>query len=144
MKKTFLTSVLSATLLMAMGVTLVSAQSSNDVKTQSNVDVRTKTSNTNISILNPFKDSIGTSLPKLFQTLLEDVLLPLGGILCVFAFIFAGFKYVTAQGNETQIKDANRALLYAAIGTAVLLGSWVIAKAICSTIAQLGGPACPA
>ena len=73
---------------------------------------------------------------------MDDIVLPVGAILCMLAFIYAGFKYVMAQGNATAISEANRTLLYAAIGTAVLLGSWVFATAICNTIHQLGGPIC--
>ena len=87
--------------------------------------------------------SVGDSIPALLSSILNDIVIPLGAALCVFTFIFAGFQYVTAQGNETKITKANKALLYASIGTVVLLGSWVIAKALCETIHQLGGPACP-
>ncbi|KKT95852.1 MAG: hypothetical protein UW97_C0021G0004 [Parcubacteria group bacterium GW2011_GWA2_45_15] len=55
----------------------------------------------------------------------------------VLAFVYAGFLYVTAQGNESKLKTAHKALLYTSVGTAVLLGSWVIAKVIENTINQL-------
>lgn len=97
--------------------------------------------NIQVTLDNPF----GTqdSLFGLIRAIIDDVVLPIGGVLAVLAFIYSGFLYVTAQGNETKIKDAHKALLYTSIGTAVLLGAWVIANVVCRTIAALGGPACP-
>jgi hypothetical protein len=89
---------------------------------------------------NPFK--YGNSLFELLRAIINNILMPIGGVLAVLAFIYSGFLYVTAQGNMEKIKTAHKALLYTAIGTAVLLGSWVIANAICNTIQQLGGPLC--
>lgn len=62
----------------------------------------------------------------------------------MLGFIYAGFLYVKAQGKESDITKAHDALLWTSVGTAVLLGSWVLANAICRTINELGGPVCPA
>jgi hypothetical protein len=93
-----------------------------------------------INFPNPF--SGGDSLFGLLRTIVNNIILPIGGVVAVLAFIYAGFLYVTAQGNESKLATAHKALLYTSIGTAVLLGSWVLANAICSTINQLGGPIC--
>jgi len=84
---------------------------------------------------NPF--SLGDDLYTVAKGIVENLVLPIGGILCVLAFIYAGFMYVTAGGDTTKIKDANNMLLYAAIGTAVLLGAWALAEVVRSTINQL-------
>ncbi len=81
---------------------------------------------------NPFK--FGDNLYDVVQAIVKNVIMPIGAILCVLAFIYAGFSYVTAQGNPTKISEAHRTLLYAAIGTAVLLGAWVIAEVVQSTV----------
>lgn len=88
-----------------------------------------------VKLENPFK--FGNSLYDVVKAVVNNVIMPIGGVLCVLAFIYAGFSYVTAGGNSTKIADANRTLLYAAIGTAVLLGAWVIAQVIETTIKQL-------
>ena len=93
-----------------------------------------------ITLDNPFKG--GNSLFELLKSIMNDIVLPIGGVLAVLAFIYSGFLYVTAQGNEEQLKTAHKALLYTSIGTAILLGSWVLVNVICETIGQLGGPAC--
>lgn len=92
----------------------------------------------NVNLPNPF--NCGTTNCTLFDLLrkvINDILLPIGGVLAVLAFIYSGFLYVTAQGNEAKLKTAHKALLYTAIGTAVLLGSWVISQVIKNTIDQL-------
>ncbi len=96
------------------------------------------TSVTSIKIENPFNSKVGNSLFGLVKAIVNNIVLPVGGILCVLAFIYAGFKYVMAQGNSTKLEEANRTLLYAAIGTAVLLGAWVLANAVCETLNLLG------
>ena len=77
------------------------------------------------------------TLFTMFEAIINDILLPIGGVLAVMAFIYSGFLYVTAQGNTDKLKTAHNALLYTSIGTAVLLGSWVIAEVIENTINQL-------
>ena len=89
-----------------------------------------------INIPNPFGHGIN-SLFDLLQTVVNNIILPIGGVLAVLAFIYSGFLYVTAQGNETKLKTAHTALLYTAIGTAVLLGSWTLANVIENTIDKL-------
>ena len=48
--------------------------------------------------------------------------------------VYAGFLFVTARGNETQLGTAKKAFLGAVIGTAIIMGVWVIAKAIVGTV----------
>lgn len=84
---------------------------------------------------NPFKG--GCSLYDLLQAVIKNILLPIGVVLAVLSFIYSGFLYVTAQGNQTKIQTAHRALLYSAIGTAVLLGAWAIAEVIQGTIGKI-------
>lgn len=88
-----------------------------------------------IKLQNPFRT--GDSLYDLIRAIINNIILPIGGVLAVLAFIYSGFLYVTAQGDSGKIKDAHNALLYTAIGTAILLGSWVIASVIENTIKQI-------
>lgn len=94
-----------------------------------------------VNLQNPFSGS--DSLFELMKNIVDNIILPIGGVLAVLAFIYSGFLYVVAQGNEAKLKTAHKSLLYTSIGTAVLLGSWVLANLICATINQLGGPICP-
>lgn len=91
--------------------------------------------NVSVKITNPF--SVGNNLFEVLKAIVNNVILPIGGSLCVLAFIYAGFKYVIAQGSPTKIAEAHRILLYAAIGTAVILGSWMITQVISNTIGSV-------
>lgn len=82
----------------------------------------------------------GNNVLDLLKAIINEIILPLGGVLAVLAFIYSGFKYVTARGNTTKIEEANRALLYTAIGTAILLGSWVITNVIVNTVNKIIAP----
>lgn len=93
------------------------------------------TSGNIIHLDNPFKT--GGNLIEFITVIINNIILPIGGVLAVLAFIFSGFKYVTAQGDPSKIKEAHRALLYTVIGTAILLGAWLIAGVISNTIDKL-------
>ncbi|OGZ42005.1 MAG: hypothetical protein A3C80_02565 [Candidatus Ryanbacteria bacterium RIFCSPHIGHO2_02_FULL_45_43] len=52
--------------------------------------------------------------------------LPLVGV----AIVWAGFRIVSAQGNEEQLREAKRMLYWSIIGTAIVVGAGVIALAV--------------
>jgi type IV secretory pathway VirB2 component (pilin) len=88
------------------------------------------------SFPNPFAKA-GNDLFTVMKNIVNQVILPIGGVVAVLAFIFTGFKYVMAKGKPDKIQEANRAFLYTVIGTAILLGAWVIANVIGNTVNQL-------
>lgn len=95
-----------------------------------------------IDIINPFKCPNGgadnkCTIPDFIRVIIEKILMPIGGVVAVLMIMWAGFLYVTAGGNETQIKKAHEALTWAVIGAAILLGAWVISAAIQGTINEL-------
>ena len=63
-----------------------------------------------------------------------NVLLIIAVPIIVFFIIFAGFSYVTAQGNPEKIKQASRSLTYAIIGGVLILGSVAIAEILKSVV----------
>lgn len=85
---------------------------------------------------NPFK-GVGNSLQDLFVAIINRILLPIGSVIAVIAFIYSGFLFVMAQGKPAEIETAKKALLYTAIGTALLLGASVLANVITGTINSL-------
>lgn len=90
-----------------------------------------------INIQNPLKNNV-TDLKGLLDLIIDKAILPLGGVVAAIMIIYAGFLYVTARGNETKIQTAHKALLYAAIGTAILLGAKVLSEAIQTTVTNIG------
>jgi heme/copper-type cytochrome/quinol oxidase subunit 2 len=73
-----------------------------------------------------------------FLLQLLNVVILIGAIVVVFFLILAGFKYVTARGDEKQISSAHQTLTWTIVGAAIVLGAKVIASAIQATVSQLG------
>ena len=69
-----------------------------------------------------------------FVDTIIDAALKIGAVVAVLAVIFAGFKFVTAQGDEEAISTAKKTLLYAAIGIVILLGARAISTVIINTV----------
>jgi hypothetical protein len=98
--------------------------------------------NTGVTINTGIKNPLGNdidSIPKFIQTILGFVLL-IGVPIIVLAIIYAGFLFVTAQGNSEKLTMAKTTLLYTLIGAALLLGSFVIANAIQGTVDEISSP----
>ena len=77
-------------------------------------------------LCNPIK------FPNLSSFLLAiiNVVIQYGAILVVFFIVFAGFKFVTAQGNSEKISEARKMLTWVVVGAFVLLGVYVIRAAV--------------
>jgi hypothetical protein len=90
---------------------------------------------TTITLGNPFK--FGSSIFGLLKAVIDNILMPIGGVLAVMGFIWTGFLFVLAQGRQKVLDDAKRALVYTSVGTVILFGAWGIAKVIENTINQL-------
>jgi hypothetical protein len=127
------TKYLSAVLLSFVMVTAVA----NAQPTGSTTNPTTgSTQNVNATLQNPFSGT-GNRVDQLLNAIIDRILLPIGSIVAVMAFIWSGFLFVMAQGNESKLGDAKRALLYTAIGTAILLGATVLSRVITGTIDSL-------
>ena len=63
-----------------------------------------------------------------------DIFLTIGIIIAVLFMVYAGFLFVTARGDTAQLTTAKKAFLGAVIGTAIIMGVWVIAQAIVGTV----------
>jgi len=48
------------------------------------------------------------------------------GIIAVIIIIYAGFKWMTAAGNEEQVKSARATLVQAIIGLTIIFLAWII------------------
>lgn len=80
-----------------------------------------------------------TNIPTLYDFIkaILTVVVKIGIPIATIFIIWAGFLFLTAQGDEAQLTKAKHAFVWACIGTAVLLGAWLLATAIKSTIDQL-------
>lgn len=72
-----------------------------------------------------------------FLNALLDVIILIGVPIVVFAVIYAGFLFVTAQGNTEKITTAKRVIVWTLIGAMLVLGSKALALAIQGTVEDL-------
>ena len=72
-------------------------------------------------LTNPLGSKAGTV--REFIQLIISTLIPLITPFIIIFIVYAGFLFVTAQGNDEKLKKAKQVLLYTVIGTAVLLGA---------------------
>ena len=86
-------------------------------------------------ITNPL--NTGDSLSGLITAILNNIVMPIGAVLCVVWIIYAGFLYVTAQGNPKAIEKAHSTLLWALVGTGILLGAAGISKVVENTVKSI-------
>ncbi|MEX0917792.1 MAG: pilin [Candidatus Paceibacterota bacterium] len=87
-----------------------------------------------VQLQNPLGDQ---TLLGFFQDIL-DVIMVFAVPIIVFFIIYAGFKYVMAQGKPEEISTANRALLFAVVGGVLILGAQLLLYVISGTINALG------
>jgi hypothetical protein len=69
------------------------------------------------------------SIEGLLAALL-NIFIVLATPIVVIFIIYAGFLYVTAQGNAEQVKKATTALTYAIIGGVIIIGSVALGEII--------------
>ena len=67
------------------------------------------------------------------------IILSLLGIIFLVLIIFAGFKYMTAAGNEEQASSARTLIVQAVIGIAIILASYSITVFVMQKITQAAG-----
>src|SRR3989344_1232700 len=102
MKKTLLASFLSLLIFVSLGIVMVYATTtptgsgqtpSGSGQTPTGSGQTASSSGVDITLDNPFKG--GDSLFALLNTIINEIIFPIGGVLAILAFIYAGFKYVT-------------------------------------------------
>lgn len=92
-----------------------------------------KSFNLSFTIDNPIK---ANNLQELIERLLKLVYL-VGVPILVCFLLWAGFKFITARGNDTQLKIARQNLLNVVIGAVLFLGAYTIAKVVIATLKDI-------
>lgn len=79
---------------------------------------------------NPIKfDTFSAFVAAITKTAVQ-ILMPF----VVLAFIYSGFLFVRAQGNDKVLKDAKTAITWSFIGALILFGAWGFAEMIGKTV----------
>lgn len=107
-----------------------------DITTTRDGDITTTRTGGNTKINNPLSSET-TSITDLLSFIINDIVLPIGMTIAVLFLIYAGFLFVTAQGNETKLQKAKSTFMWTVIGATILLGAWTIAQAIQGTICEI-------
>ena len=87
------------------------------------------------SIPNP--TTAGDDIMSVLYALLSNVVMPIAAVAVVIWIIWAGFSYLTAQGNPAKIEIAHKRLLWSLIGAGILLGAAGISEVVKRTIEGL-------
>lgn len=87
----------------------------------------------NTQLQNPIKYNTFSQFAAAVTKTAVQVLMPF----IVLAFIYSGFLFVSAQGNETKLTEAKNILMYSMIGAFILLGAWGFAQIIGQTVSTL-------
>lgn len=85
------------------------------------------------SLQNPLKSK---TLMEFLTAILEIMLVFAIPIIVLF-IIYAGFLYVTAQGDESKIKTAHAALTWSVVGGVIILAAKLIVDVIQATVQSL-------
>ena len=77
-------------------------------------------------ICNPIQLGSFEAVIGAIASLLARVAIPLVSIF----FIYAGFLFVTARGNDAKLKSAKDVLYYSVIGALIIVGAKIFAEAL--------------
>ena len=86
------------------------------------------------NILNPDFSTV----PDFIAGVLRVVVMIALPIITIF-IVFAGFQFLSAQGNSGKLETAKKNFMWVIIGTLLIMGAWVLATLIAGTVIQLVG-----
>ena len=75
--------------------------------------------------------------PMIFNII--NIILGFLGIVAIVIILIAGFKWMTAAGNEEKITGARQMLIAGIIGLAIVLASWAIASFVLGSLLTATG-----
>jgi uncharacterized protein YybS (DUF2232 family) len=77
-----------------------------------------------------------SSFSELVEALLRSIVYIALPIISLFV-VYAGFKFVMAQGSSDAISEAKTNILYVLLGSGLILGAWALAELIGNTVNEL-------
>lgn len=98
-------------------------------------DTGSNTLNINTTINNPLGDEL-KDIPSFIEAII-NIILVIGVPIVTLAIIYSGFLFVSAAGNPEKLKNAKTTFIYTLIGAALLLGAFVLSKAIVTTVEEI-------
>lgn len=92
------------------------------------------------TIPNPFNCTGNCTIIDLITAILRNIVMPIAAVGVTFWIIYAGFGFLSAQGNQTKITAAKENLLWSLIGAGILLGAVGISAVVQNTVRALLAP----
>ncbi len=89
--------------------------------------------NTTAGHIDPFEDQVDEQEDNFLQTRTGQIvgfILSFVGVLFLILMIYAGLTWMTAGGNQEQVKKARSLMINATLGLIVVLGAYVITSFI--------------
>ncbi len=77
-----------------------------------------------------------TDLPSLIGRVIRAVL-GLAGSIALVMFVWGGFLWMTAQGNQEKVKKAKGTIIWAVLGLVAIIGSYILVQTIFNALAPL-------
>ena len=74
---------------------------------------------------------------QLVKSLL-DIIVAIGIPVAVLFLVWAGFRFILARGNPTELGIARKNFMFVILGIAIFLGAWTLARIISTTVESLG------
>jgi len=84
-----------------------------------------------------FKNPIQFDHIREFLTAVLDVVITIAFPIIVLAIVYSGFLFVSSRGNEERLKTAKKALVWTVLGAMLILGAFVLSRAIKGTIDEI-------
>lgn len=75
-------------------------------------------------------DAIGGNLPAFIGTYIIQPILGLVGLIFFVLMIYGGLMWMTAAGNDTQIKKAKTVVVNSTIGAVIVVAAYAITTAV--------------
>ena len=88
-------------------------------------------------ITNPLNEAY-SNIPNFISGVLK-VMVQIGLPIVALFLLIAGYKFISAGGNESKLKEAKENFMYVIIGALLILGAWVLATLIGNTVGQVVG-----
>jgi hypothetical protein len=83
-----------------------------------------------------FASTAGLGEADLVDTIAQIIRVALGflGVIAVVIILLGGFKWMTSQGNETNVADAKKLIFSGIIGLVIILSAFAIASFVIQSI----------
>ncbi len=89
-----------------------------------------------VKLANPLREGLDT-IPKIVEAIISGIVIPIGVPIFALYLIYSGILFIIAKGNPEGITKAKNTLKWTLIGGAILLGSYVIANVVQTTISGI-------